>query len=145
MDPFFINPEANLVPNKRVCDLKPGDKNIEIKVILITQISRNKLKSDTKITQFLVADNTGSILCNFFDETGDLLNEGDIIFLKGAYASIFKGKLILYASKLGSGQVIKVGEFFMTFSETPNLSSLMWKKERDEKTGLDVFVVDNSI
>jgi hypothetical protein len=126
--------------NKRICDIKPFDKNLDMQVILISLVSKNKLKNESKITQFLVGDNSGSILCNFFDETGDKLNEGDIIFLKGSYASIFKNKLILYTGKPGFGQVIKIGEFFMTFSELPNLSNILWRKDKDPRTGYEIFV-----
>lgn len=135
-DSFFYS-----APNKKISDLKPGDKNLDMKVILVNLISRNSIKKDFRITQFLVADPSGSIFCNFFDDTGDNLNEGDIIFLKTSYASIFKNNLILYASKPGIGQVIKMGEFFMSFSEIPNMSLVPWRKERDEK-GLDIYVLD---
>lgn len=134
------NTEQNLVPNMSIGNIKPGDKNLDLQVILISHVSKNKLKSDSTITQFLVGDQSGSILCNFFDKTGDVLNEGDIIFLKCCYASIFKNKLILYTGKPGFGQVIKLGEFFMPYSEEPNLSNTFWNKEKDEKTGYDIFV-----
>jgi hypothetical protein len=137
-----MDQESNFTSNKRIIDIKPGDKNIDIKLLILNKLSSNKLKSDAKITQFLVADHTGSIHCNFFDEIGDKLNEGDIIFLKCGYASVFKNQLILYASKLSFGQLIKIGEFFMTYTEQPNMSLFTWHKEKDEKTGLDVFVKD---
>jgi hypothetical protein len=135
-----LNTEINLTPNKSIANIKPGDKNLDLQVILISQVSKNKLKSESTITQFLVGDQTGSILCNFFDKTGDVLNEGDIIHLKCCYASIFKNKLILYTGKPGFGQVIKIGEFFMSYSEEPNLSNVFWKLERDERTGYDIYV-----
>ncbi len=117
------------VPNKKICDLNPGDKNIDIKIILLQLISKNKLKNDLKITQYLVADNSGSILCNFFDDVGDSFNEGDILFLKSAYATKFKNNLILYTSKPGMGRIFKLGEFFMTFTETPNMSLKVFDDE----------------
>lgn len=136
------NYENKLVPNKKISDLRPGDKNVDVKIILVNRGTQRKLKSDVKITQFQVSDQSGSILCNFFDETGSGLSEGDILFLKTAYASIFKNQMILYTSKPGYGQVIKLGEFFMTFSDTPNMSLIPWKKERDDKTGQEKFVID---
>lgn len=139
------NNQNEFISNKRICDLKPMDKNIELKVILITQVSRNKLKNDLKITQFLAGDNTGTILCNFFDEVGDRLAEGDIVYIKGAYASLFKNNLVLYTPKPGLGQMLKIGEYFMTYVDFPNMSEIPWKKERDEKTGLDVFVIDKDL
>lgn len=129
----------NLIPNKRIIELKPGDKNLDLCFILVQLKSRNKLKNDLKITQFLVADESGSILCNFFDDVGLKLQEGDIIFLKGCYASVFKGHLILYASRPGYGQVIKMGEFFMIYNDSINLSERNWLEIEDEKTGMKSF------
>ncbi len=93
MDPVLI-----LKPNKTICELIPGDKNLELKIMLIHQITKNRLK-ETKLTQYLVADQSGSILCNFFDEWGDKVKEGDILFLKAAYVSTYKNDMILYTSR----------------------------------------------
>ena len=79
--------------------MKPYDKNVDLKVILIQQTIKNRLKSDSKLTQFLVGDNSGSILCNFFDEWGDRVKEGDIVFLKGGYVSVYKNQMVLYTSR----------------------------------------------
>ncbi len=142
MDLFFTQHDTNYITNKRIADIKPGDKNLDIQVILLSLVSRNKLKNESKLSQFLIADNSGSILCNFFDEAGELINEGDIVYLKSCYASIFKSKLVLYCARPGYGQVVKTGYFFMTFSEQPNMSEFMWMREKDERTGLDVYIQD---
>jgi len=142
---YFANTsnEYNLTTNKRVAEIKPGDKNLDIRIMILAQISKNTLKNEQKIRQFLVADSSGSIYCNFFDEVGENMNEGDVIFLKNAYASVFKNNLILYANKPGYGQVVKLGEYFMTFNEIPNLSLASWRKEVDDKTGLITYVLEN--
>ena len=93
-----MDPPLILKPNKNICELTPGDKNLDLKVMLIYQRTKNKLK-ETKLTQFIVADDTGSILCNFFDEWGDKVKEGDILFLKTAYVSVYKNEMILYSSR----------------------------------------------
>jgi hypothetical protein len=41
------------ISNKKIIDINPGDKNIDIKVILIQFISKNRLKNDLQITQYL--------------------------------------------------------------------------------------------
>jgi hypothetical protein len=140
MDLFFIQNDTNYASNKRITDVKPGDKNLDIKVILLNLVIKNKLKNESKLAQFLVADNSGSILCNFFDDVGDSITEGDVIYLKSCYASIFKNKMILYCGRPGYGQVVKLGYFFMTFSDLPNMSEINWRREKDEKTGLDVYL-----
>ena len=111
---------------KKVIDIHPGDKNIDLVVILITYITKTKLKNDKQITQYQVGDDTGSILCNFYDDVGDKINEGDILILKGSYATVFKNHLVLYTAKPGFGSITKINEFFMTFSEYPNLSAQVY-------------------
>ena len=108
--------------NKKIKDIHPGDKGIDITIILIEFLNKTTIKNGSHITQYLVGDNTGCIYCNFYDEIGDIVQEGDILFLSGAYASIFKQHLILYTAKFGLGKIIKLNEFFMTFSKIPNLS-----------------------
>ncbi len=143
MDYFAnISNEYTLSTNKKVAEIKPGDKNIDIRVIIVAQVSKSTLKNEQKIRQFVVADSSGGIHCNFFDEVGENMNEGDVIFLKNAYASVFKNNLILYANKPGYGQVIKLGEYFMTFNEMPNLSLASWRKEIDEKSGLITYALE---
>ena len=112
--------------NKNIKDIKKGDKNINIIVILIEYLSKTSVKNGKHITHYLIADKTGSIQCNFFDEIGDKIQEGDILYITGAYASLFKHHLVLYNAKPGFGQVIKFDEFFMSFSKTPNLSEKLY-------------------
>ncbi len=144
MDLFFIKNDINYITNKRIIDIKPGDKNLDIQLILLGLTHRGKLKNESKLTQFLVADNSGSILCNFFDDVGDLLDEGDIIYLKCCYASMFKEKMILYCGRPGYGQVVKLGSFFMTHSDFPNMSEIAWRKYIDERTGQEIYISETT-
>jgi hypothetical protein len=139
---YFIIMEGEFIPNRKISELKPYDKNIDVKIILLQLMTRSKLKSDVKMTQFLVADPSGSILCNFFEDVGDALNEGDIIFIKSGYATLFKNNLVLYTPKPGNGQIVKMGEYFMHFNEIPKMSDLLWRKDKDER-GQEIFVIDN--
>ena len=118
---------------KKVIDIHPGDKNIDLVVILITYITKTKLTNDKQITQYQVGDDTGSILCNFYDDVGDKINEGDILILKGSYATVFKNHLVLYTAKPGFGSITKINEFFMTFSEYPNLSAQVYDELPQEE------------
>ena len=112
----------NLKVNKKVAEIKNGDKNIDIKVILIKFLGSHNLKSGNKITTFLVGDDSGSIYCNFFDNVSNFIKEGDILFITGAYSSIFDNRIVLYQPKAGFGNVMKIGEFFLIFSLKPNIS-----------------------
>ena len=112
----------NLKANKKVAEIKDGDKNIDIKVILIKFLGSHNLKNGNKITTFLIGDDSGSIYCNFFDNVSNFIKEGDILFITGAYSSIFDNRIVLYQPKIGYGNVTKIGEFFLIFSLKPNIS-----------------------
>jgi hypothetical protein len=99
---------------------------------------------DTIITQFIGADHSGCIWVNIYGDPGLKLKEGDIIYMKGAYTTLFRDNMILYAAKTEYGKLVKLGEFFMPFQDTPNMSLLTWRKERNEKTGLDIYTLDNT-
>ena len=108
--------------NKKVSEIKNGDKNIDIKVILIKIISKHNLKNGGTITTFLVGDETGSIHCNFFDNVSDYIKDGDVLYITGAYSTLFNNHIILYQPKIGHGFVRKINEFFFLFSLKPNIS-----------------------
>ena len=114
--------KINLKSNKKVAEIKNGDKNIDIEVILIKLLKINNLKNGSKITTYLVADDSGSINCNFFDNVSNFIKEGDILYITGAFSSLFEDKIVLYQPKIGYGHVTKTGEFFFTFLLKPNIS-----------------------
>uniref|UniRef100_A0A8U8C824 Uncharacterized protein n=1 Tax=Geospiza parvula TaxID=87175 RepID=A0A8U8C824_GEOPR len=65
----------------------------------------------------------GKIEANLGENWGDvgkLIQPGDIIRLTKGYASVFKGCLTLYTGR--GGDLQKIGEFCMVYSEVPNFS-----------------------
>lgn len=113
--------EMEIKTNKKVAEIKKGDKNIDIQVILIKLLDVHKIKNGT-ITTFLVGDETGSIHCNFFDNVSQYIKEGDILYITGAYSTLFNNQIVLYQPKKDYGLVIKNDEFFFPFSLKPNIS-----------------------
>jgi len=107
--------------------LKPQDRNLELKIILLEKTTQFEVKGNQKVTQYLVADHTGSILCNYFGELGTKVQSGDIIYMEGAYVSLFKGNMILYTGKKAS--IYKIGRFFMPFKEIPRMSDKKYEQK----------------
>jgi len=71
-DPLYTLEHLSSKPTSHLIqDLKPYDKNIELKIIILEkkQDYINK-KSQTTVTSFLVADQTGSINLNFYSDCG---------------------------------------------------------------------------
>ena len=68
----------------------------------------------------MVADETASILMNFYNEFGGMVQEGDIIYASGLYASHYKDMLLLYQ---GSQSIIRrIDHNFMRFNVSKNMS-----------------------
>lgn len=80
----------------------------------------NRTKDGHEVRSCKVADKSGSINISIWDEVGDLLQPGDICRLTKGYASIWKNSLTLYTGK--GGNITKIGEFCLQFSEVPNMS-----------------------
>ena len=94
--PFSMKEALEKAPKHNIANLLPTQKEIELKVIVLEMKNSFNTKNQQKITQFLVADHSGSILCNFFGQIGTCIVPGDILFIIGAYASLFKTSLVLY-------------------------------------------------
>lgn len=52
--------------------LKPGDKNVELRVIVLCKKDQFVTKNQISLTSFVVADSTGSITANFYNHNGRL-------------------------------------------------------------------------
>lgn len=133
-----VNLFKDIKPNSFIKDLSPGKKLINIIFIILERKKIYKLKNEQNIYPFLVADTTGSVVCNFYDELGQSMKEGDIVYVHSAYASIYKNSLCLYTPKLDHGTIIKLDEFFFNFKEEPNHSNYTWIKSGDS------YIIDNS-
>ncbi|TRZ23921.1 hypothetical protein HGM15179_003192 [Zosterops borbonicus] len=101
-------------------DIKPGLKNLNV-IFIVLEIGRvTKTKDGHEVRSCKVADKTGSITICVWDEIGGLIQPGDIIRLTKGYASLWKGCLTLYTGR--GGELHKIGEFCMVYSEVPNYS-----------------------
>uniref|UniRef100_A0A8C6SJM6 SOSS complex subunit B2 n=1 Tax=Neogobius melanostomus TaxID=47308 RepID=A0A8C6SJM6_9GOBI len=91
-------------------DVKPGSKNLNI-VFIVLEIGRvTKTKDGHEVRSCKVADKSGSISISVWDELGSLIQ----------YASLWKNCLTLYTGR--GGDLQKIGEFCMVYSEVPNFS-----------------------
>ncbi|CAM9947563.1 unnamed protein product, partial [Bubo scandiacus] len=103
-----------------VKDVKPGLKNLNLIFIVLETGRVTKTKDGHEVRTCKVADKTGSINISVWDDVGNLIQPGDIIRLTKGYASVFKGCLTLYTGR--GGDLQKIGEFCMVYSEVPNFS-----------------------
>jgi hypothetical protein len=90
-----------------------------------------------------VADHSAKVLCNFYGELGQKLKPGDIVYLSGAYTSLFKDHMVLYQS--AKGGVYRLRDFFYIYDPAgPNMSEPQYTVEVDQKTGREIYHVVKS-
>ena len=84
-----------------------------------------------------VADRSGMVNLSLWNEPGKVLQQGDIIRMSRGYTGMFKNCLTLYTAK--HGEFVKIGDFCMIFTESPNMSeanpelAAVFEKEEAEK------------
>lgn len=107
---------------KFIKDLEPNQKNINLQVIVLDVAKPTQTKDGHEVRSVRIADKTGSINLSVWNEYGAVLKEGDILRLNGCFTQIWKATLQIKVST--KGQIVKIGEFMMVFSEFPDMSVL---------------------
>jgi ssDNA-binding replication factor A large subunit len=106
-------------PSHQIVNLLSPEKNIEVKIIVVSKQGVFKTKKG-EIVQFLVADESACCLMNFFNEAGQEIQEGDVLYVSGAYTSLYKDNLLIYQ---GSGSIVRrTGRWYLKFSLANNIS-----------------------
>lgn len=107
-------------PYVQIRDIRPGLKSLNVIFIVLDIGKPTRTKDGHDVRSCKVADKSGSVNVSVWDEAGGLLQTGDICKLTKGYSSLWKGCLTLYTGK--NGEITKIGEFTMQFSEVPNMS-----------------------
>ncbi|KAH9380760.1 hypothetical protein HPB48_008858 [Haemaphysalis longicornis] len=107
-------------PPVTIGGLKPGMRNLTMTFIILEIEQVSMTKEGNTVRTFRVADRSGSILFCLWGEVGAYLQPGYICEITRGYASLWKGCLRLYTGR--GGDIHKIGEFCLAFSETPFMS-----------------------
>lgn len=107
---------------------------------MISKDAPKELKNKEILTQCLVADHSAKVNCNFYGEAGQKLRPGDVVYLYGAYTSIFKDHMVLYQS--AKGVMYRLRDFHYVFDPAgPNMSEPTYIVDSDPKTGREVYII----
>ena len=82
------------------------------------------------------------INCNFYGEAGQALKSGDIVFLLGAYTSVYKDRMVLYQSQRGGLYRLRDFYFILGAGGVPNMSEIECLREIDNK-GKELYKLKN--
>lgn len=101
-------------------ELQLGMKSLSITFIILDIGRPTVTKGGHEVRTCKVADHSGSINLCLWDEPGTCVQQSDICKITRGYVSLWKGCPTLYTGK--GGDIQKVGEFCLPFSETPFMS-----------------------
>ncbi|KAK7250466.1 hypothetical protein RIF29_32925 [Crotalaria pallida] len=105
-------------------DIAPAaENNIETKFIILEK-GKISAEAQNKSCLALVADETAAVHFQLWGDECDAFEAGHIIHLTHGIFSYRRNNLVLRAGK--RGKVEKIGEFTMSFVETPNMSEIQW-------------------
>jgi hypothetical protein len=99
----------------------PSSVVLPFKCLIILENGRTTLEGQNKTCLALVADKTATAHFQLWGDECDSFGSGDIIYLSNGIFSYHRGNLVLRAGKLE-----KIGEFTMSYVETPNMSEIHW-------------------
>lgn len=143
---------------KSVCVFPPRSLILTIS-LPFTAGRPSSTKDGHEVRTCKIADKTGSVNISVWDQPGMYLQGGDIckltkgyrhfwhfapkqrsssnriliwfLFSIASYTSVWKGALTVYTGKVG--EITKVGEFMMLFSELPNMSEVVMPDPSQQK------------
>uniref|UniRef100_A0A1I7X7M1 OB domain-containing protein n=1 Tax=Heterorhabditis bacteriophora TaxID=37862 RepID=A0A1I7X7M1_HETBA len=114
-------PPQQIDPYIKVAQLQPQMNGVNIYVIVLDAGQLRRTATGGAIQVMRVADPTGSVNMTIMNpEVADMFQAGDIVKIKNAFTNIHRGGLTLSCGRMG--EFVKSGEFFMLYSEVPNLS-----------------------
>ncbi|KAK7301579.1 hypothetical protein RJT34_12446 [Clitoria ternatea] len=117
----LAGPDPNM---KLLQDIVPSaDNNIDTKFLVLDK-DKTTLEGQHKVCLALVGDDTAAVHVQFWGDECDAFNPSDIIRLRNGIFSYHHGNLVLRGGK--RGKLEKIGEFTMTYVETPNMSEIHW-------------------
>jgi replication factor A1 len=90
-----------------IAGLEPGMKNVSIifKIMSISEersIDSSRDEGAHRVLDAVVGDSTATVLMPIWNETIDLVREGETYILTNGYTGLFKGSLRLHLGKFGS-------------------------------------------
>lgn len=112
-----------------ICKLKPYDKGIHVRVMVIKRMYVNHTKDGHDVHELRVADGTGCITLVLWDEIGQAAKPGDVLLINGGFVLMFQQTMRL-GCKVGT--VRRVGFCDLPVRYSPNYSKVFWRPDDQE-------------
>jgi len=96
----------------KISELGPRSRGIDLKVKLVEkrderQVTARATGQQHRVAEFLVADDSGSVLLSLWDDSIDSVEIGASYEIKNAYVNVFKNSMKLNTGKYGTMEKIE--------------------------------------
>jgi replication factor A1 len=117
----------------KVEELTPQSRriNMTVKVISINptrDVTSRRDDTSHRVTEALVADETGSVLLTLWDDTIDEVSEGDVYDIRNGYVRLFRGSMRVNTGRFGS--LTPSDEVIDETNVENNMSDRQYEEER---------------
>ncbi len=118
---------------EEVGNLNPGSRslNLTVKVISknpIREVVSRRDGTSHRVTEALVADETGAILLTLWDDTIESITDGDVVVVNNGYIRLFRGSMRLNIGRFGSLEASE--EDIENVNTENNMSEKQYEQER---------------
>ena len=118
---------------EEVGNLNPGSRslNLTVKVISknpIREVVSRRVGTSHRVTEALVADETGAILLTLWDDTIESITDGDVVVVNNGYIRLFRGSMRLNIGRFGSLEASE--EDIENVNTENNMSDKQYEQER---------------
>jgi len=118
---------------EEVGNLNPGSRslNLTVKVISknpIREVVSRRDGTSHRVTEALVADETGAILLTLWDDTIESVTDGDVVVVNNGYIRLFRGSMRLNIGRFGSLEASE--EDIENVNTENNMSEKQYEQER---------------
>jgi replication factor A1 len=118
----------------KISELSPASRavNVKAKVISKTEVRNIATGRDGaphKVSDALVADETGAVYLTLWDDNIEKVNEGDTIAVGNGYVTLFRGNMRLNVGRYGTLEIAKEALAGDVNTEN-NMSSKVYEQER---------------
>ena len=99
-----------------VADLGPSSRNVDVTVEVVSvaddrEVVSRKDGSTHRVKEYLVGDQSGSILLSLWDDRADMLQPGDYVRIENGYVAVVGGHMRLNVGRYGKIEVVDAQDF----------------------------------
>ncbi len=98
-----------------VASLGPSARNVDVTVKVVEKVEDKEITSRKdgqthRLAEYLVGDQSGSVVLSLWDDSADSVQPGDYVHIQNGYTTVIRGHLRLNVGKYGTMEKVE-GDF----------------------------------